>query len=76
MFTSALETIGVWLTLYGAKRSGATVFLAPAGNCDEIVGNVPDGLRVVKIETLVQALDALEKLSANEQVESLPSCTN
>jgi PDZ domain-containing protein len=52
------------------------VFLAPAANCDEIVGNVPDGLRVVKIETLQQALDALEKLSADEQVESLPSCTN
>jgi Lon-like protease len=67
---------GVVQKLYGASRSGATVFLAPAANCDEIVGNVPDGLRVVKIETLQQALDALEKLSADEQVESLPSCTN
>jgi len=67
---------GVVQKLYGASRSGATVFLAPAANCDEIAGNVPDGLRVVKIETLQQALDALEKLSADEQVESLPSCTN
>jgi len=67
---------GVVQKLYGAKRSGATVFLAPADNCDEIVGNVPNGLRVVKIETLEQALDALEKLSIDEQVESLPSCTN
>ncbi len=67
---------GVVQKLYGASRSGATVFLAPAANCDEIVGNVPDGLRVVKIETLQQALDALEKLSADEQVASLPSCTN
>lgn len=67
---------GVVQKLYGAKRSGATVFLAPADNCDEIVGNVPEGLRVVKIETLQDALSALEKLSANEQVESLPSCTN
>jgi PDZ domain-containing protein len=67
---------GVVQKLYGAQRSGATVFLAPAANCEEIVGNVPDGLRVVKIETLEQALDALEKLSANKQLESLPSCTN
>jgi PDZ domain-containing protein len=67
---------GVVQKLYGAKRSGATVFLAPAENCDEIVGNVPSGLRVVKIETLQDALTALEKLSANEQDESLPSCTN
>ena len=67
---------GVVQKLYGAKRSGATVFLAPAANCDEIIGNVPAGLRVVKIETLQDALTALEKLSANEQVTSLPSCTN
>ena len=67
---------GVVQKLYGAKRSGATVFLAPAANCDEIVGNVPSGLRVVKIETLQDALTALEKLSANEQDQSLPSCTN
>jgi PDZ domain-containing protein len=67
---------GVVQKLYGAKRSGATVFLAPAANCDEIVGNVPSGLRVVKIETLQDALNALEKLSANEQDQSLPSCTN
>jgi PDZ domain-containing protein len=62
--------------LYGAQRSGATVFLAPAANCDEIIGNVPKGLRVVKIETLQDAITALEKLSDNEQVQSLPSCTN
>jgi Lon-like protease len=67
---------GVVQKLYGAKRSGATVFLAPAANCDEIVGNVPSGLRVVKIETLQDALNALEKLSANEQDQSLPNCTN
>ena len=67
---------GVVQKLYGAQRSGATVFLAPAANCDEIIGNVPNGLRVVKIETLQDAITALEKLSDNEQVQSLPSCTN
>jgi PDZ domain-containing protein len=67
---------GVVQKLYGASRSGATVFLVPAGNCEEIVGNVPAGLQVVKIATLQDALNALEKLSSNTQVESLPSCTN
>ena len=67
---------GVVQKLYGASRSGATVFLAPAGNCEEIVGNVPAGLRVVKIGTLQDAVTALEKLSSDEKVESLPSCTN
>jgi PDZ domain-containing protein len=67
---------GVVQKLYGAKRSGATVFLAPAANCEEIVGNEPAGLRVVKIEKLEDALGALEKLSKNENLDSLPSCTN
>lgn len=66
---------GVVLKLYGAKAAGATVFLAPAGNCPEIVGNEPDGLRVVKIEKLSDAVMALEKLSKNQDLASLPSCT-
>jgi PDZ domain-containing protein len=66
---------GVVLKLHGAKAAGATVFLAPAGNCPEIVGNEPDGLRVVKIEKLSDAVSALEKLSKNQDLASLPSCT-
>ena len=66
---------GVVFKLYGAKAAGATVFLAPAGNCPEIVGNVPDGLRVVKIDKLSDAVSALEKLSKNQDLASLPSCT-
>ena len=67
---------GIIQKLYGASRSGATVFLAPADNCAEIAGNVPAGLRVVKIETLQDAITALEKLSSNKEVDSIPSCTN
>lgn len=66
---------GVVLKLHGAKAAGATVFLAAAGNCPEIVGNEPDGLRVVKIEKLSDAVSALEKLSKNQNLASLPSCT-
>jgi PDZ domain-containing protein len=66
---------GVIQKLYGAKAAGATVFLAPAGNCSEIAGNEPSGLRVVKIEQLRDAISALEKLSKNEDLASLPSCT-
>lgn len=66
---------GVVLKMHGAKAAGATVFLAPAGNCPETVGNEPDGLRVVKIEKLSDAVLALEKLSKNQDLASLPSCT-
>ena len=67
---------GVVLKLHGAKAAGATVFLAPAGNCPEIVGNEPEGLRVVKIEKLSDAVSALEKITTNQDLASLPSCTN
>ncbi|CAB4625207.1 unannotated protein [freshwater metagenome] len=66
---------GIVQKLYGAKAAGATVFLAPAGNCPEIVGNEPAGLRVVKIDKLSDAVSALEKLSKNQDLASLPSCT-
>lgn len=66
---------GVVQKLHGAKAAGATVFLAPAGNCREIAGNEPSGLRVVKIEQLRDAVSALEKLSKNQDLASLPSCT-
>ena len=39
---------GIRQKLAGAHRDGATWFLAPASNCDEVVGHVPDGLRVVQ----------------------------
>jgi PDZ domain-containing protein len=67
---------GVVLKLHGAKASGATVFLAAAGNCPEIVGNEPEGLLVVKIEKLSDAVSALEKITKNQDLASLPSCTN
>lgn len=53
---------GIAQKMVGAKDSGATVFLTPADNCAEAMNAVPDGLRLVRAETLhgaVQALDAL-----------------
>lgn len=65
---------GIQQKLAGAKRGKATWFLAPAENCDEVVGHVPDGLRVVKVSTFIQARDAIEAIAAR-QTTSLPSCS-
>ena len=64
---------GIQQKLSGAKRGGATWFLAPADNCDEVVGHIPDGLRVVKIATFAQARDAVEAIAA-KQTAGLPTC--
>jgi hypothetical protein len=37
---------GITQKLKGAQRAGATLFLAPKDNCDEVAGNEPAGLTV------------------------------
>jgi PDZ domain-containing protein len=62
---------GIQQKMVGARDAGATVFLAPAGNCSDTAGAVPAGLRVVKVSTLDQAVNDLEAIKAGKPV---PSC--
>ncbi len=54
----------VLLKLVTAREAGATVFLVPADNCAEAVTQVPDGLELVKVSTVDDAMAALETLKA------------
>ncbi len=65
---------GIQQKLVGAKRGHATWFLAPADNCKEVVGHVPEGLRVVKVATFNQARGAVEAIAAKRGA-ALPTCT-
>ncbi|KJQ53631.1 Lon protease 2 [Microbacterium sp. SA39] len=65
---------GIRQKLYGARDAGAAFFLAPASNCDEVVGHVPDGLQVIRTATLEESLDALEVIAADGDVDALPTC--
>ncbi len=40
---------GIALKMIAAKDKGASVFLAPAGNCDDVRKATPHGLKVVKV---------------------------
>jgi len=62
---------GIQQKMVGARDAGATVFLAPAGNCSDTTGAIPAGLRVVKVSTLSGAISALQALKAGR---SVPSC--
>ncbi|WP_418607383.1 PDZ domain-containing protein [Georgenia sp. SUBG003] len=64
---------GIRQKLVGASRAGADWFLAPEGNCDEVVGHVPQGLDVVRIGTLGDARQAVEAIAAGDG-GSLPAC--
>ena len=48
-------------------------FLAPADNCTEVVGHVPDGLEVFKVGTFDEARTAVEAI-AKGQTGSLARC--
>lgn len=65
---------GIRQKMYGAVDAGARWFLAPEANCDEVVGHVPDGLRVFSVGTLDDALTALKAIRGDGDVEALPTC--
>lgn len=64
---------GIVQKMVGARDDGAAWFLAPTANCGEVVGNVPDGLRVVAVGTLHDAREAVEDIGAGRGA-SLPTC--
>jgi PDZ domain-containing protein len=66
---------GIRQKLWGAQEAGAEWFLAPESNCDEVVGHVPDGLQVFAVETLDDALAALEAVREGGDVDALPTCS-
>lgn len=67
---------GIAQKMRGARNGGATLFLAPAANCDEVVGHIPDGLQVVKVGTLAEAKSAVERLASGQDMSRLPACSN
>ncbi|MBC7639037.1 MAG: PDZ domain-containing protein [Rhodoferax sp.] len=64
---------GIAQKLVGARSAGARWFLAPAANCGEVVGNVPDGLRVVRTASLHESRVAAQATAAGRGA-ALPTC--
>ncbi|MCT2588198.1 PDZ domain-containing protein [Actinophytocola sp. S1-96] len=62
---------GISFKLVAASEAGADTFLVPASNCAEAKADAPDGLRLVKVDTLASAVEALEDLEAGR---TPPSC--
>jgi len=62
---------GIQLKMIAARKAGATVFLAPAGNCPDVKGAIPKGLNVIKVDTLD---NAVQDLRAIQSGQSVPHC--
>ena len=65
---------GIEQKMVGAAGSGAEFFLAPVANCDEVTGNIPDGLEVVSVNTLEEALTAVKTLASGNGAGDLARC--
>lgn len=59
---------GIEQKLVGAKNGGAELFLAPAENCEEVIGHVPAGLTVAKVSTVSDAVAAIEAFTSGGTV--------
>lgn len=62
---------GIPFKMTAAREAGATVFLVPAENCLEARQRAPDGLRLVKVDTLADAVASLDALRAGRDA---PTC--
>ncbi|RKR74874.1 YlbL family protein [Frondihabitans australicus] len=65
---------GIRQKMYGAREAGATVFLAPKSNCNEVTGHIPSGLHVYATTSLSQSVTILKTLSGKGSTSSLPTC--
>ncbi|GAA4683074.1 PDZ domain-containing protein [Gordonia humi] len=57
---------GIDHKIKAAKDAGATVFLVPSENCSLATSKAPDGIELVKIDTLTGAVDALNTLGTDK----------
>ncbi|MEU5158243.1 PDZ domain-containing protein [Streptomyces sp. NPDC020875] len=64
---------GIAMKLVGARSAGAEYFLTPADNCAAAAADIPDGLTLVKVDTMADATKSLAKIKSGDTA-GLPSC--
>ncbi|MET0953025.1 MAG: PDZ domain-containing protein [Aeromicrobium sp.] len=65
---------GIRQKMAGAARDGVDIFLVPAANCAEATDGDDDGLRLVRITKLKDAISSLEAL-AKDPKAMVPACS-
>jgi Lon-like protease len=63
---------GIQQKMVAARDAGATVFLTPTQNCADAVESDPNGLRLVRVDTMHGALAALTALRTGQG--AIPAC--
>ena len=66
---------GIRQKMYGARDAGATWFLAPASNCNEVRGHIPSGLTVFAVKTLDDSLADITAIASGGDTSKLATCS-
>ncbi|MDL4772023.1 YlbL family protein [Actinomadura xylanilytica] len=64
---------GIQQKMIAARQAGATVFLTPKDNCTDASAARPDGLRLIRADTLDSAVKSVNAL--NGQGGQIPACS-
>lgn len=64
---------GIPQKMFAARDRGTQLFLAPEGNCKQVLNQAPPELNVAKVGTLAEAVSVLKKW--REGSTELPRCT-
>ncbi|MEU9961966.1 PDZ domain-containing protein [Streptomyces sp. NPDC050982] len=65
---------GIEMKTVGARDKGAQYFLTPKDNCAAAARDVPEGLTLVKVDTIDDAMSALKDIRGGKTAD-LPKCT-
>ncbi|MGW0822323.1 YlbL family protein [Streptomyces sp. NPDC002845] len=65
---------GIEMKTVGARGKGAEYFLTPKDNCAAAAKDTPDGLTLVEVDTIGDAMDALDDIRSGTTAD-LPKCT-
>lgn len=57
---------GIDMKLVGARNAGAEYFLTPSENCAAAASDIPQGLTLVKVNTIDDAAKSLEKIRSGD----------
>ncbi len=64
---------GLRQKVIGARQDGATWFLAPRQECSQVAGVTPDGITVLPVSTLHEAVEAVTAVGQGTG-DTLPTC--
>ncbi|MFC4050602.1 PDZ domain-containing protein [Actinomadura syzygii] len=64
---------GIQQKMIAARKAGATVFLTPKDNCADALSARPDGLRLVRADTLHGAVQSINAITSGKG--SVPACS-